>query len=484
MMNKQTIYLLCAAVLLTSFFTACSTADTAQTPTEQITQDADDRDDLQEGIDIMDESQAEAAYAVILDRYRYILQLGGDVDVAAQQLVDDLKGDAYINDEQQLRALYYSIEEPLRGNSNFGYAIRDINGDGISELFILSEDDGADDYTINAFYTLRNDNTVLVGAYWSRNRCALDADGTIYIDGSSGADDSVSASFSLNAKTGELQLIQTFDISYSHNGTTGGAGLIFTSLARKPADVTASTVEPQMETDAVYPFDSIVGYKGKVYSIYASPEIPNFIGISGSAKFTPLPETISTHLASEDEGMYVYDFTVYKDKIYYLAAEPGSDITRGAVYRCHLDGSQNEWLADANNFSTCMISDDWLYYNVETDGGDYPIFRIDLNNTTTRQDSNFPKNTDPGIAYENGFIYYFSDGTLCKKDIQTEEISDIMTLAAGSMNTYGDGSVVAVISNTVYYATLGDYSDNGNTYLFSVSIHGGDSELLASWFAS
>ena len=244
----------------------------------------------------------------------------------------------------------------------------------------------------------------------------------------------------------------------------------------------------------VYHFNTIVEYNGKVYSIYAAPEIPNFTGVKGSTKLTPLPAGIGDYLASSGEELFVYSFTIYQDKIYYLAAEPGSDITSGVINRCNLDGSQHELLTYANNYSTCMISDGWLYSDGETDGGDFITCTLSLNSPTFNFfQVDFPENIDPGIVLYNGFIYYFSDSTLYKKDIQNEtqsgpeSASSIMTNAPSPMNVYNGGFVIAVVNDTVYYATAGEYSDNGaggNTYLFGVSIYGGTPELLATWFAS
>ena len=443
------------------------------------------RDDLGEGsgIDIVNRRFAEAAYSVVLHRYRHVLQSGEEADVIAERLVDYLTYDQLIEDGQSLTELYYSIAEPLSGNSNFGYAIRDINEDDMPELFILSEDDYSDDYTINAFYTLRNGRAVLVETYWARKRCALANDGTIHINGSSGADDSDSASFSLNARTGKLQLIEIFDSAYYPEYTTEAAGLVFIPFMGKSEHGASNEGGSSFDLEATHSFASIVGYNGKVYSIYASPEIPNFIGISGASKFTPLPEAIGRYLESEGDGAYVYNFTICDDRIYYLAAEPGSSVTSGAVYRCNLDGTRNERLVYANNLSTCMISNGWLYYSAETDGGDFIVSKVDLNKTHVLQSGEFPEFIEPGISTDRGLCYFFSDGTLYKKDIQTEATSPIMTLSSGPMNVDGDGVVMAVINDTVYYAASGEYSESGNTFLFGVSTNGGTGELLASWFA-
>ena len=445
------------------------------------------RDDLEEGFgnDTIDRRYAQAAYSVILSDYHNALKHGGDSDEKAEYAVRQLRDDARIDSETALRELYTSLEEPLHyiDDCVFGYAVRDVSEDGVPELFILYEDDYLDDYVISAIYTLHESNTALVGAYWSRNRCTLAIDGTIYVNGSSGADDSFSASFSLS-RTGKLRLIETFGVPYEPDITAAEAGLVFTPLANlSSANKTSNAGGNQVDSAAEgYLFNRIVGYKGSVYSIYASPEIPNAIGLSGSDKFMSLPKAIVDR--SADNGMYMLSFTIYQDKIYYLVAEPGSDITPGIVFRCNLDGSQREDLADANNFSTCMISDGWLYCDGYLDGGDYEIYAIDLNEMRLVRDSEFPEYAEPGIIEYNGFVYYFSGSTLCKKNIITEAGTEIMTLSKNRMNTGGDGVVIAVTNDTVYYATAGEYSDRGNVYLFSVSTSGGTGELLASWFTS
>ena len=436
------------------------------------------RGELGEGdlVDIVNTRFGTVAYAALLEHYRDALNSGNDVETVADSIVDFLDKNIDIDNEQQLRALYYSIEEPLRGKSNIGYAIRDINLDGIPELFIIADDD-----TINSIFTLRNGGLVLVGAYWSRNSCMIDDYGTLYVNGSSGADDSSSASYSLNRGSGKLQLVKRFDTPYSPDLALKEAGLIFSPFTSAQAKGTINAGDSMFEQGASL-FSTIVGYKEKTYSIYALPVMPNFAGVSGSAKFSPLPEIIGKNLESED--MYVYTFTIYQDKIYYIAAGAGSDIVDGGLYRCNLDGSRNERLADAQNYSTSMISDGLLYYGIYTDEGEHKIYAIDLKDMSRLEFSNFPENDEYGIYAYNGFLYYFSEGTLYKKNIETETSSVIMTLKAGPMNTYGDGSVISVVGDTVYYLTSGEYGDTGNVFLFGVSINGGDSALMASWFGA
>jgi len=238
-------------------------------------------------------------------------------------------------------------------------------------------------------------------------------------------------------------------------------------------------------------FSTIIGYNGKIYSLYASPEIPNFIGIKGSEKLTPLPETIGEYLKSVGESIYVYSFAIYQDNIYYLAAEAGSDIRLGSIYKCNLDGSGNKPLINGvSMLANCVIMDDFLYYYYQNAliGGD-AVNRYDLTDEVRWDDdySDLSLYSKPGIVPYNGFCYYFlNGGILYKKNIHTESESIILALASGPINSDG-ADVISVVYDTIYYVTYGEYGEyenSGNTYLCRVSTNGGASEYLASWFTA
>ena len=99
---------------------------------------------------------------------------------------------------------------------DLGYALHDINSDGISELILLSED-----FFVHSIYSLYNNETpIFVGGYWSRNRCIIDDMGTLYIHGSNGAADGISASYILGKNTAELQLVELIGME-SYDAETG-----------------------------------------------------------------------------------------------------------------------------------------------------------------------------------------------------------------------------------------------------------------------
>ena len=169
-------------------------------------------------------------YDTIIDLYRDIVRYSGEdasemADSVSRNLAFEL---GILDDVRKLNELENSIFEAcLYGGGRIGYALLDVNKDGSPELFILSED-----YTIQAVYTLRGGNPVLIGAYWSRNRCAVDKDGVLYMNGSSGASDSFSVSYTLDPVSGELKQVKELDSPFGAHteDPTKNAGLVYTGI--------------------------------------------------------------------------------------------------------------------------------------------------------------------------------------------------------------------------------------------------------------
>lgn len=65
----------------------------------------------------------------------------------------------------------------------YGYVLKDVNGDGIDELFFVRKD-----HSIIAIFTLVDGNPQLCDAFWSRYKCVITDKNEIYTLGSSGAD--------------------------------------------------------------------------------------------------------------------------------------------------------------------------------------------------------------------------------------------------------------------------------------------------------
>ncbi len=93
----------------------------------------------------------------------------------------------------------------------FGYAIADLNKDGIDELLFLK-----DDYSILAIFTLCDNQPILLDAFWPRYDCAILENGDIFTQGSDGADYSVFTVRSLDKDTCDFITKTVFDYN-SHD---------------------------------------------------------------------------------------------------------------------------------------------------------------------------------------------------------------------------------------------------------------------------
>lgn len=69
-------------------------------------------------------------------------------------------------------------------SSSYGYVLKDINGDGVLELFWVS----SDLRTVFAVFTLSGRDVQLLDAFWSRYSCRITDNGELYTLGSSAAD--------------------------------------------------------------------------------------------------------------------------------------------------------------------------------------------------------------------------------------------------------------------------------------------------------
>jgi len=150
-------------------------------------------------------------YAEILNAYQDFLYNDENkdnqimsVDITVNNLYERIAKELNIDKDQRNYELWVSCTEMRDGN--LGYAIHDINNDGIDELIILSEGD----FNIHAIYSLDKDVPILIGGYWSRYRCVIDEKGTLFIHASGGAGDWYSASYRILQGSKELQLIEMY----------------------------------------------------------------------------------------------------------------------------------------------------------------------------------------------------------------------------------------------------------------------------------
>jgi Copper amine oxidase N-terminal domain. len=138
-------------------------------------------------------------YSNIIETYRDFIHYAGSRSDAVEYFLRDISFFINLDIEKNYYELSNSAYEA--GDGRLGYAIHDLNYDGVPELIILSED-----YTIHSIYTLNGANPVLVGGFWSRYQCVLRDDDYIYINAYNGAADYYFARYLLPTGTSELQL--------------------------------------------------------------------------------------------------------------------------------------------------------------------------------------------------------------------------------------------------------------------------------------
>ena len=86
-----------------------------------------------------------------------------------------------------------------------GYAIKDLNGDGVDELVLLTND-----YMVCAIFSIADGNPVLLGNYRTRHRAWIDEKGWIHEHSSNGADHSANAIFRIADGGASIELIVEF----------------------------------------------------------------------------------------------------------------------------------------------------------------------------------------------------------------------------------------------------------------------------------
>lgn len=141
-----------------------------------------------------------AAYASVLDEYRAFVERGEEG--ISEELADPWRG--------------LSETIPRTSKEDYGYGIKDMNGDGIAELVLLVKYtyDSKDNIDVYAIYSLFDGKPNLLGSYWSRSCCVIAEDGTIYHQESGGAGYARGSEYKI--ADGGTELITLLSITMDH----------------------------------------------------------------------------------------------------------------------------------------------------------------------------------------------------------------------------------------------------------------------------
>jgi len=139
---------------------------------------------------------APEAYKPILDDlYKFVYTLSNGLE-----LDDSYSGKTGI---AEIPAAFY--RNGNFDNGSIGYAIKDINNDGIPELMLLNNDHySTNEQFVLSLFTLNNDVPVFLEHYWVRSYARFAADGTIYNIGSGGAATTYLSKYKLEPDSTEL----------------------------------------------------------------------------------------------------------------------------------------------------------------------------------------------------------------------------------------------------------------------------------------
>lgn len=128
------------------------------------------------------------AYAEMLELYKEITD-----SIVSEEFEKDYYDEKFLSPNPELDYEWHcmlvelnlwSFDSMEKTKDSFGYVLKDINGDGIQELFFVLHD-----YTILAAFSISGGEANLLDAYWPRHRCMLLDSGELYTFSSSGAQD-------------------------------------------------------------------------------------------------------------------------------------------------------------------------------------------------------------------------------------------------------------------------------------------------------
>lgn len=137
-----------------------------------------------------------AWYQEDADYEAYAKELG--LSGAEKQLFEKLFYPAYLNYPGRGREDHASLAHRLA----CGYAIKDLNGDGVDEFVLMQQD-----YTVVAVLSMKDNKPVVLDCYRPRSTGWIDGDGLLHKCGSNSSDQHVDAVYRIASGSHALELI-------------------------------------------------------------------------------------------------------------------------------------------------------------------------------------------------------------------------------------------------------------------------------------
>ncbi len=150
-----------------------------------------------------------ASYESIIRMYRKLVEVLPDYYTSGGGENPEVDG-LFVFPNEQAREWYDRVGSSAfllcpgdRKNATalFGYAIKDVNGDGVDELFLLTKD-----FQIVTLFTQHNGKPVLLEDFWNRKKGYVNENGQIMIGGSNGVAADSQEIYRFETATGQLVL--------------------------------------------------------------------------------------------------------------------------------------------------------------------------------------------------------------------------------------------------------------------------------------
>jgi|GEM_PF-1802653 len=196
-------FLICSALVACS--SEVSTKETIETPNESNESKTTEKPTLPE------------PYQEILEQYKEIIEIWNldDQSEDYQKFSEAIEKEEYPNpygsDSKNAYWFYMIIDGKYPKTAKYGYILKDINADGVPEMFWVR-----DDYSLLAAFTITEGKAITLGAYYYRSDGFVMDSGRIMIHGSGGAGAGGYALYELPQGGKELVLIKMigYDCTY------------------------------------------------------------------------------------------------------------------------------------------------------------------------------------------------------------------------------------------------------------------------------
>ncbi len=205
-MKKYISFLLCFVMVI--LLISCNNRNINEKESDHA--NSDTNDDTSEILSDNTEKESSVDYSKILYLYHSIIKIFPDY-LDSQKEMDQYCSEFGIVDEEE-KELFKKIfgsaflfKQSQTYEFSFGYAIKDLNDDGVDELVLLNNE-----YHVIAIFSYADGKPVLLSNYIPRGSCWIDGDGLLHENGSGGAYYSANAVYKIADGGAELELIVEF----------------------------------------------------------------------------------------------------------------------------------------------------------------------------------------------------------------------------------------------------------------------------------